>query len=88
MNAHPAVALSAVVPGKRAVDEEVAAFVELKHEASVAPDALLDFLRERVAPYELPGLVRVVERLPTLTNGKIDRRTLRSWASSSADCTG
>jgi acyl-CoA synthetase (AMP-forming)/AMP-acid ligase II len=85
LNAHPAVALSAVVPGKRAVDEEIAAFVELKREASVAPDALLEFLRERVASYELPGLVRVIERLPTLTNGKIDKRTLRGLASSSAD---
>jgi acyl-CoA synthetase (AMP-forming)/AMP-acid ligase II len=80
LNAHPAVALSAVVPGRRAVDQEVAAFVELKREASVAADALIAFLRERVAPYELPGVVRVVDRLPTLTNGKIDRRTLRSWA--------
>jgi long-chain acyl-CoA synthetase len=74
------VALAAIVPGKRAVDEEVAAFVELKREASVTADALLEFLRERVATYELPGLVRVVERLPTLPNGKVDRRTLRSWA--------
>lgn len=80
LNAHPAVALAAIVPGKRAVDEEVAAFVELKREASVAADALVEFLRERVAAYELPGFVRVVERLPTLPNGKIDRRTLRAWA--------
>jgi len=80
LNAHPAVALAAIVSGKRAVDEEVAAFVELKPDASVTADALLEFLRERVATYELPGLVRVVERLPTLPNGKIDRRTLRSWA--------
>jgi acyl-CoA synthetase (AMP-forming)/AMP-acid ligase II len=88
LNAHPAVALCAVVPGKRAADEEVAAFVELKRESSVAPDALLEFLRERVAPYELPGLMRVVDRLPTLTNGKIDKRTLRSWAGSFAEGAG
>jgi acyl-CoA synthetase (AMP-forming)/AMP-acid ligase II len=80
LNAHPAVALAAIVAGKRAVDDEVAAFVELKREASVTPEALLEFLSERVAVYELPGLVRVVDHLPTLPNGKIDRRTLRVWA--------
>jgi acyl-CoA synthetase (AMP-forming)/AMP-acid ligase II len=80
LNAHPAVALSAVVPGKRAVDEEIVAFVQPKPGASVAPEALLVFLRGRVAPYELPGVLRVVDLLPALLNGKIDRRTLRGWA--------
>jgi long-chain acyl-CoA synthetase len=81
LNEHPGVALSAVVAGRRAVDEEVVAFVQLKQGSNAAPDELIVFLHGRVAPYELPGAVRLLASVPTLNNGKIDRVTLRQWAS-------
>lgn len=80
LNEHPGVAQSAVVAGTRVADEEVVAFVQPKKDASVAADEILDFLKERIAAYELPGDLRLVERMPTLTNGKIDKRKLREWA--------
>ena len=81
LNEHPGVALSAVVAGRRAVDEEVVAFVQLKQGTNAGPDELIVFLHGRVAPYELPGAVRLLASVPTLNNGKIDRVTLRQWAS-------
>ena len=81
LNEHPGVALSAVVAGRRAVDEEVVAFVQLKQGTNAGPDELIVFLKGRVAPYELPGTVRLLATVPTLNNGKIDRVTLRHWAS-------
>ncbi len=81
LNEHPGVALSAVVAGRRAVDEEVVAFVQLKQGTNAGPDELIVFLQGRVAPYELPGAVRLLATVPTLNNGKIDRVTLRQWAS-------
>ncbi len=79
LNEHPDVALSAVVAAPRAADEEVVAFVELKVQATVDTFGLLDFLAARLAPYELPGHIRLGS-LPTLTNGKIDRLLLRHLA--------
>jgi acyl-CoA synthetase (AMP-forming)/AMP-acid ligase II len=81
LNEHASVALSAVVAARRAVDEEVVAFVELKSGSTAQRDELIAFIKQRVAPYELPGDLRLVPRLPTLGNGKIDKVTLRLWAS-------
>ena len=78
---HAAVALAAVVARERVSDQEVVAFVELKSEANVTPQALLAFLAGRLAPYELPGELRFMTQLPTLTNGKADRALLRHRAS-------
>jgi acyl carrier protein len=41
--------------------------------------ALFDELRHRLPPYMVPARLTVVERLPVLPNGKIDRQQLASW---------
>jgi long-chain acyl-CoA synthetase len=78
LNTHPAIQLSAVL-GRREADgnEEVLAFVELKPGASLDRAALRDWLRERLAPYKLPGEVRVLESMPLLSNGKLAKQVLR-----------
>ena len=45
--------------------------------ASVTADELRSFLAGRIAAHKLPGLLRIVVRLPTLANGKVDRSALR-----------
>jgi acyl-CoA synthetase (AMP-forming)/AMP-acid ligase II len=80
LNDHPLVAQSAVVAAQRAADEEVVAFVEPKRHTPVDPPTLLEFLKVRLAPYELPGHIRLLDALPTLTNGKTDRALLRRLA--------
>ncbi|WP_431227452.1 amino acid adenylation domain-containing protein [Burkholderia contaminans] len=48
--------------------------------ARIAPDALLAFVAERVPGYMVPSQLRVLDRLPVTSNGKIDRRTLAGIA--------
>jgi acyl-CoA synthetase (AMP-forming)/AMP-acid ligase II len=83
LNACPGVRISAVVGRPNGVDEEVIAFVQLQ-EAGPSPDRILEFLRERLAPYKLPNALRIVPQLPTLHNGKVDRAECRRMALASA----
>jgi long-chain acyl-CoA synthetase len=75
---HPAV-LEAAVLGKPHADlgEEVAAMVVLRpgHEAS--EDDIRDYVKERVAPYKYPRIVRLSEELPKTHTGKIFKRKIK-----------
>jgi len=69
---HPAVAEAAVVGVPHAeLGEEVAAFVTVKAGASVAPEALLDYARDRLAGFKYPRRVTVLDTLPKSATGKI-----------------
>jgi len=80
LGAHPAIAGCAVVGRPRGADEQIVAFAQLEDGASVTPAELAAFLAARIADHKLPGLLRIVPQLPTLANGKVDRRSLRSTA--------
>ena len=77
LNTFPAIQRSAVV-GKPAGDgnEEVLAFVELRHGAALDEAALAAHLREHLAPYKRPSSVRVVPELPMTASGKVLKREL------------
>lgn len=77
LNAFPGIARSAVV-GRPEADgnEEVLAFVELRHGATLDEAALRAHLREQLAPYKRPAAVRVVAELPSTASGKILKRAL------------
>jgi acyl-CoA synthetase (AMP-forming)/AMP-acid ligase II len=72
---HPAV-LDAGVVGRPdpATGEAPVAFVTLREPA--APEALVEFVAERVAAYKRPRQVTVVDELPRLPTGKLLRRAL------------
>jgi len=57
--------------------EEVAAVVVLKPGAAVTGDDVRAFVKERVAPYKYPRVVRIVEDLPKSHTGKVLKRELR-----------
>jgi acyl-coenzyme A synthetase/AMP-(fatty) acid ligase len=80
LNAHPDVALSAVVGCPRDVDENVVAFVQLNENSDIGPGQIIGFLAERLASYKLPNVVKVVQQLPTLHNGKVDKAEVRRLA--------
>jgi long-chain acyl-CoA synthetase len=63
--------------------EEVGAAVALKPGASVTPEELRAFARERVAAYKYPRRVWLVEQLPKGPTGKILRREVRPPAEDS-----
>jgi long-chain acyl-CoA synthetase len=74
---HPAV-LEAAVLGTPHPDlgEEVAAVVALKPGAQAAPDEIRQFVKDRVAPYKYPRIVKIVAELPKTSTGKIFKRGL------------
>ena len=74
---HPAVQLSAVigVPDDK-VGEEVAAIVMLKPGAYATGEAITDFVKERVASYNYPRIVRIVDDLPLGPTGKVLKRAI------------
>jgi long-chain acyl-CoA synthetase len=57
--------------------ETVKAFVSLKPGASVTPEELIAFCRQRIAAYKYPRKVEILDELPKTATGKILRRTLR-----------
>ena len=81
LNAHPSVQRAAVVG--RTVDdgnEEIVAFVELRPGAALDADAVQAHLRDLLAPYKRPSHIVALTELPTNTNGKVLKRTLRDQA--------
>ncbi len=56
--------------------EQVTAFVQLEDGATVTPDELVAFCRERLSHYKCPREVRVLDELPRLPTGKLLKRRL------------
>jgi long-chain acyl-CoA synthetase len=48
--------------------------VVLKDGADAAPEELREFMKERVAAYKYPRIVRIVDELPKGPTGKILKR--------------
>jgi len=75
---HPDVAEAAVIgiPDAR-WGETVLALVRLRANAAFDPDALITWMRARLAHYKCPRRVERVETLPRNATGKLLKRTLR-----------
>jgi long-chain acyl-CoA synthetase len=86
LESHPAVRGAAVVarPDDR-LGETPVAMVELRDGASVEGDALINFLRARLARYEIPSEVAIVDQLPRTPSGKADLGAVREFFSQSVE---
>jgi len=78
LEGHPAVLGAAVVgrPDERLGDTPVA-MVELRSAGAVSDAELTEYLRTRLAPYEIPSEVAVVEVIPRTPSGKADLTAVR-----------
>jgi long-chain acyl-CoA synthetase len=75
---HPDVREAAVIGIPHAdLGEEVAAAVALKSGAQSTPEALRDFVKQRVAAYKYPRRVWIVDELPKGPTGKILKREIK-----------
>lgn len=86
---HPDVADAVVVPVPDARYQEVGhAFVVRHSGATIDETSLRTFLKERIAGYKVPRVIRFEAALPLLPNAKIDRQGLRKQAQQCAPLTG
>ena len=75
---HPGVLETAVIGiPQRDLGEEVAAVVVLRPGVEASADELRQYVRERVAPYKYPRIVRFADKLPKTAAGKILKRAIR-----------
>ncbi|MDM4139090.1 MULTISPECIES: fatty acid--CoA ligase family protein [Mycobacterium] len=78
LESHPAVAGAAVIarPDER-LGETPVAVVELREGASADADALVEHLRGRLARYEVPTEIVIVDSIPRTPSGKADLLAIR-----------
>lgn len=79
LESHPAIFESAVIglPDEE-WGERPLALVMLADGASLTPDDILSFCRENLAGYKVPKTVELVDELPHMVSGKLDKRGLRA----------
>ena len=78
---HPALAQAAVVgaPDER-LGEVGVAYVVLRADATLTPDELIAWSRERLANYKVPRRVEILPALPLNATGKVLKFQLRERA--------
>ncbi len=80
LNAHPAVALSAVVGRQKDGSEEILAFVHLTPGTRATLAELGDYAAEKLAPYKRPSHIYLVAEMPMSPGGKILKSKLDTAA--------
>ena len=85
LEGHPSVAGAAVVgrPDSR-LGETPVAMVELRASASTDPGELVEYLRTRLAGYEIPTDIAIVGAIPRTSSGKADLSAIRSFFGATA----
>jgi non-ribosomal peptide synthetase-like protein len=89
LTAHPSIRLAAVKMVELGALNELAAYVVLEPDVDgLDRDGLLSILRERLPEYMVPKYLDVVQCVPTMTSGKVDRSRLPApetllWSSDS-----
>jgi long-chain acyl-CoA synthetase len=80
LNAHPAVAQSAVIGRTMQGDEELLAFIQLSPGAHLAEADLAEYTAKHLAPYKRPSHIVLVSTMPMTPSGKIAKADLSKIA--------
>jgi long-chain acyl-CoA synthetase len=85
LEAHPAVA-GAAVAGRsdERLGETPVAMVELRESESTDAEALVEYLRTRLARYEIPTEIAIVDTIPRTPSGKADLSAVQRFFNESA----
>lgn len=62
--------------------ETVKVFVVLRDGEEMTKDEVVEFCREKLAPYKVPKLVEFIDAVPRTSVGKADRKVLQAWEKS------
>jgi long-chain acyl-CoA synthetase len=85
LEGHPAVAAAAVVGrSDERLGETPVAMVELRASASTDADTLVEYLRTRLARYEIPTEIAIVDTIPRTPSGKADLGAIQRFFNESA----
>jgi len=76
LNTHPAVLRSAVIGRPIQGDEEIVAFVQLNHGASITTNELGAYVAAHLAAYKRPSKIVIVPELQTTPTGKVVKAEL------------
>ncbi len=84
LEGHPAVRGAAVIgrPDDR-LGETPVAVVELRDDVCTDPAELVEFLRSKLARYEIPDTITIVDAIPRTPSGKPDLGVIRSYLAES-----
>jgi acyl-CoA synthetase (AMP-forming)/AMP-acid ligase II len=80
LNAHPAVAQSAVVGRTTEGDEEILAFVQMSPGSLLTENDLAEYAAKHLAPYKRPSNIFFVSTMPMTPSGKIAKADLAKIA--------
>ncbi len=87
LEALPEVAMAAVIGVPHTLYQEVGhAWVLPAAGKHLAPEKLTQQCREHLANYKVPKRISIVDGLPMLPVGKVDKSALREWASKEEAC--
>lgn len=64
----------------RKLGEEVAAWIHLKHQGSVAAQDIKDYCKGKIAKYKIPRYVKFVDSYPMTITGKVQKFRIRELA--------
>ncbi len=79
LNRHPAVKESVIVARVRdSAENNLLGYLVAKHQAAPTVGELRDYLKQKLPEYMIPSTFIIIDNLPLLPNGKIDRNALLS----------
>jgi long-chain acyl-CoA synthetase len=84
LNAHPAVAVSAIIGHSTEQDEQLLAFVQLLPGASLSVAELAEYAAAHLATYKRPTQIFFITKMPVNLNGKIIKEELKKLSGDSS----